>query len=69
MGPQEPGQEINRESEVSMGSRIAAAFTLIVVGVIVADILIHPDGTTAAANGVASILKPSYSALLGTAPK
>ena len=48
-----------------MGSRIAAAFTLIVIGVIVADILIHPEGTKQAANGVASILTPTYSALLG----
>jgi hypothetical protein len=52
-----------------MGSEIAKWFSLVVVGVIIADILIHPDGTKAAANGVASILKPSYSALLGTAPK
>lgn len=48
-----------------MGARIAAAFTLIVTGVIVADILIHPQGTQAAANGIASILTPSYNALLG----
>lgn len=48
-----------------MGARIAAAFALVVTGVIVADILIHPEGTQAAANGVARILTPTYSALLG----
>lgn len=48
-----------------MGGKIAGAFSLIVMGVILADILIHPDGTTAAANGVASILTPTYRALLG----
>jgi hypothetical protein len=41
---------------------------LVVVGVIVADFLIHPSGTTAAANGIVSIEKPSFSALLGSAP-
>ena len=40
-------------------------FALIVGGVIVADILIHPTGTKAAASGVSSILTPSYNALLG----
>jgi hypothetical protein len=38
---------------------------LVVVGVIVADFLIHPIGTTAAANGLVAIEKPSFSALLG----
>lgn len=48
-----------------MGSKIAAAFTLVVVGIIIADVLIHPEGTRQAANGVAGILTPTYSALLG----
>lgn len=48
-----------------MGAKLAAGFSLVVVGVIVADILIHPQGTQAAANGVASILTPTYIALLG----
>jgi len=39
---------------------------LVVVGVIVADFLIHPTGTTAAANGLVAIEKPSYNALLGS---
>lgn len=38
---------------------------LIVVGVIIADFLIHPQGTTAAANGINNIAKTSTSALLG----
>ena len=41
---------------------------LVVVGIIVADFLIHPTGTTAAANGLVSIIKPTEGALLGTAP-
>jgi hypothetical protein len=39
---------------------------LVVVGVIIADFLIHPSGTTAAANGLVSIEKPSFNALLGS---
>jgi hypothetical protein len=41
---------------------------LVVVGVIVADFLIHPTGTTAAANGIVNVEKPAFSALLGTVP-
>jgi hypothetical protein len=48
-----------------MGSKIAAAFALIVTGIVVADILTHPQGTAAAANGTAKILTPTYNALLG----
>ena len=48
-----------------MGSRIAGAFTLVVIGIVIADILIHPEGTKQAANGLASVLTPTYSALLG----
>jgi hypothetical protein len=39
--------------------------TLVVVGVIGANLLAHPTGTTAAANGVVSIEKPGLNALLG----
>jgi hypothetical protein len=39
---------------------------LVVVGVIVADFLIHPTGTQAAANGIVSVTKPAYNALLGS---
>jgi hypothetical protein len=48
-----------------MGARFAATFTLVIMGIIVADILIHPEGTKQAANGISSILTPTYSALLG----
>jgi hypothetical protein len=41
---------------------------LVVVGIIIADFLIHPQGTTAAANGLVNVTKPAESALLGTAP-
>lgn len=42
---------------------------LVVVGIIIADFLIHPSGTTAAANGLVNVTKPAEGALLGTAPK
>lgn len=38
---------------------------LVVVGVIIADFLTNPKGTTAAANGIVGIEKPAFSALLG----
>jgi hypothetical protein len=38
---------------------------LALVGIIVADFLIHPAGTVAAANGAATILDPTYNAMLG----
>lgn len=50
------------------GSAIGAAFALVVAGVIIADVLIHPKGTQAAANGIAGILTPTYNALLGGGP-
>lgn len=49
-----------------MGARIAALGTLVLTGVIIADILIHPEGTKAASNGLAAILTPSYNAMLGS---
>ena len=42
---------------------------LVVVGIIIADFLIHPAGTQAAANGLVNVTKPAEGALLGTAPK
>jgi hypothetical protein len=42
---------------------------LVVVGIIVADVLIHPTGTKAAASGLVSIMTPAEQALLGTAPR
>ena len=52
-----------------MGSSFFSLAALVVSGIVVADILIHPTGTQAASNGLASIVTPSESALLGTAPK
>lgn len=48
-----------------MGAQIAVIIGSIITGVIIADILIHPQGTQAAANGIATIAKPTYNALLG----
>jgi hypothetical protein len=39
--------------------------SLIVVGVIIADIWIHPNGTTAVSNGTVAAEKPALNALLG----
>lgn len=46
---------------ISWGAVIAAVIT----GIILADILIHPQGTQAAGNAAATIAKPTYNALLG----
>ena len=51
-----------------MGSSFFSLAALVVSGIVVADILIHPTGTQAASNGLASIVTPSESALLGTPP-
>lgn len=50
-------------------TNLLALAGLVVVGIIIADLLTHPDGTTAAANGFVSIEKPTISGLLGNAPK
>jgi hypothetical protein len=42
---------------------------LIVVGVIIADLVIHPAGTTAAGNAINQLASTSVSGLLGSAPK
>lgn len=42
---------------------------LVVVGIILADFVGHPDGTTAAGNAIVNLAKPTESALLGVAPK
>lgn len=41
---------------------------LVIGGVIIADALAHPNGLQTAANGVVSIMTPTYAALLGQAP-
>lgn len=38
---------------------------LVVVGVILADFVIHPSGTKAASQGLVNIEKPALNALLG----
>ena len=48
-----------------MVGRIASIAALVVVGVIIADILIHPAGTAAASQGITGIEKPALNALLG----
>jgi|GEM_PF-2152627 len=42
---------------------------LVVVGIIIADMLAHPAGVTATANGTVNLLTPTYGALLGQVPK
>lgn len=51
-----------------MGSRLAALATLVVFGIIAADVLIHPTGTQAASQGITNIEKPAISGLLGSNP-
>jgi hypothetical protein len=46
-------------------SRFWSLAALVVGGIMLADILTHPRGTQAAANGLASIVTPTESALLG----
>jgi hypothetical protein len=48
-----------------MVGRIAAIASLVVIGVIVADILTHPAGTNAASAGIIGIERPALNALLG----
>jgi len=48
-----------------MSSGIFSLAALIVGGIIVADILTHPAGTTAASNGITSLWKSSVNGLLG----
>jgi hypothetical protein len=44
---------------------IIGVIGFVITGVIVADFLIHPTGTQAAANGLVAVEKPSFNALLG----
>jgi hypothetical protein len=46
-------------------SKFFSLAALVVGGIILADVLIHPAGTKAAATGVTSISKPAISGLLG----
>lgn len=49
-----------------MIGRIASIASLVVIGVIIADVLIHPSGTNAASQGAVGIEKPALNALLGS---
>jgi hypothetical protein len=42
---------------------------LVVVGVIVADAVMHPEGVKAAGNAAVALVTPTYGALLGQVPK
>lgn len=46
-----------------------ALLGMVVMGVILADVLIHPEGTKAAAQGLVSLEKPTMNALLGSTTK
>lgn len=52
-----------------MAARIFALATFVVGGIIVADILIHPQGTSAASSGIVGVEKPAIQGLLGVAPQ
>lgn len=51
-----------------MGKDIAAIATLVVSGVIVADVLAHADAVKAAGGVLVSVLRTSFTAMLGTVP-
>lgn len=46
---------------ISWGAVIAA----VIGGIIIADVLTHPQGSQAAGNAAATVAKPTYNALLG----
>lgn len=50
-------------------NQVFAIATLIVLGVIVADVLTHPAGVTAGGQALNSTLKTSFTAMLGSVPK
>lgn len=46
-------------------SKVFSLAALVVGGLIVADVLIHPAGTAAASRGIAGITNPAIRGLLG----
>lgn len=52
-----------------MGGRVFGFLTLAVVGVILADVLIHPEGVKAFGGQANKGLANTYTALLGKAPR
>jgi hypothetical protein len=51
-----------------MFAKIFGLGALVVGGIMLADVLIHPQGVKAASAGIASIATPAESSLLGVAP-
>lgn len=51
-----------------MWKDLAAIGTLVVMGVIVADVLAHPDGVKAGGNVLTNVLGTSFTAMLGSVP-
>ena len=52
-----------------MGGKVASIVVIAFVGVIIADVLLHPTGTKAFFSGGTSALKATYSAMLGKQPR
>ena len=50
------------------GSTLATIGLAVVTGIVVADVLIHPEGTLAAGAAANDITVPAYAALLGSVP-
>lgn len=48
-----------------MGAKAVGVITLVIFGVIGADILLHPTGTLAAGQSIATVWKPVGNSLLG----
>jgi len=46
-------------------SKLFSVVALVIGGLIVADVLIHPAGTAAASHGIAGITGPAITGLLG----
>lgn len=46
----------------------AGAVTLALVGIIVADLMIHPEGVRQAGLAINNVLTPTFGAMLGKAP-
>lgn len=46
-------------------ARIGSIISLVTIGVIIADVLTHPQGVAAASSGFTGIEKPALNALLG----
>ena len=49
-------------------STIGAAIGVVVTGVILADLIAHPNGTKAAGQAITATATPTYAALLGNVP-